>query len=105
MRLAADKVRVVLATVHFAGGCLARLPGDLSEYLSSRQRGIGGPESFVKISRGRFEIASLLGIENVDTSVEINDIHDRILSVKVQTNAMPTWCETRQVNSTVGVGH
>ncbi len=66
--------------------------------------GIGGPESFVKITRGRFEIASLLGIENVDTSVEINDIHDRILSVKVQTNAVPAWSHKRQVNSTVGVG-
>ena len=58
----------------------------------------------MEIARRRFEKASLLGIINMDTSVEFDDIHDRILSVKVQTNAVQAWSHKRQVNSTVGVG-
>jgi hypothetical protein len=59
---------------------------------------------FVDVTRGRFEIASLLRIKNVDTSLEFDNIHDRILSVKVQTNAVSAWSEKRQENNTVGVG-
>ena len=66
--------------------------------------GIRGSKRFAEITCRGFEIASLLEIENVDTSVDFDDIHDRILSVKVQTNAMPTWSEKRQLNSTVGIG-
>ena len=59
---------------------------------------------FVDVTRGRFEIASLLRIKNVDTSLEFDNIHDRILSVKVQTNAVSAWGEKRQENNTVGIG-
>ena len=66
--------------------------------------GIGRSERFAEIARGGFDITSFLGVKNVDTSVEVDDNHDRFLSVKVQTNTMPAWCVKRQVNSTVGSG-
>ncbi len=72
--------------------------------FSARQMGIGSPKRFVEVARGGFEIASLLGIKNVDTSVEFDNVHDRFLSVKVQTNAVPARGEKHQENNIVGIG-
>ncbi len=102
--LAADKVCVVLAAPDFAFRCLARMPAEMGKDFSARQMGIGSPKRFVEVARGGFEIASLLGIKNVDTSVEFDNVHDRFLSVKVQTNAVPARGEKHQENNIVGIG-
>lgn len=72
--------------------------------LSACQVGIGRSKRFAKVTRGGFQIASLLGIKYVNTLVEFDDNHDRFLSVKVQTNAVSAWGEKHQENNTVGVG-
>jgi hypothetical protein len=96
-------VGVVLAASNFAFRRLARLPGEMGKDFSACQMGTGRSKRFAEVARGGFQIASLLGIKYVNTFVEFDDNHDRFLSVKVQSNAVPAWGEKHQENNTVGV--
>jgi len=58
--------------------------------------GEGGPERLAEVARGRLAKTSFFGIKNVSTSVQFDDIHDRILSVKVQTNTVQAWGDNHQ---------